>query len=114
MASGRRDRRGNCRPSQFKIAAGGVGNILINLRAMDNTLDQLKEWTRRSVTLKLLVVGFLILVLLIPAAMIRSMVHERRERRNAAMAEISASWASRQTLRGPLLRVPVRRNVRQS
>lgn len=66
------------------------------------------EWVRRSVGLRLFTIGFLVLVLLIPAAMIQSTVRERESRRVQAVYEIASKWGSAQTLSGPWLTIPYR------
>jgi inner membrane protein len=63
---------------------------------------------RNSVVVKVLAVGFLILVLLIPTGFIGALIGEREQRRNAAVGEIHASWSGQQTVTGPLLSIPVR------
>ena len=45
-------------------------------------------------------------MLLIPAAMIRSLVNERQSRSEAARMEISESWSTAQVLTGPFLSIP--------
>lgn len=61
-----------------------------------------------SLAVKLLTIGFLILLLLIPLAMVRSLVAERQGRSATAAAEVAASWGGEQTLGGPVLTVPYR------
>lgn len=56
--------------------------------------------------LKLLGVGALVLVLLIPLAMITGVLSERLHRRNDAVADITSSWGREQNMIGPLLGVP--------
>jgi inner membrane protein len=68
--------------------------------------ERFSAWVRRSVTLKLLSIGFLILVLLIPSEMISSLVREREEVRNEAVKEVSSKWGQDQTIGGPVLTVP--------
>lgn len=50
--------------------------------------------------------GLLILLLLIPLAMIEQRVLERGERRNEAAAGVAQAWGQRQSVAGPMLRVP--------
>lgn len=57
---------------------------------------------------RLVGLGALILVLLIPLAMIESRVGERGQRRDQAVASVEQSWGSAQSLVGPLLRLPYR------
>ncbi|MGH9361139.1 MAG: cell envelope integrity protein CreD [Thermoanaerobaculia bacterium] len=61
-----------------------------------------------SLAVKLLTIGFLILLLLIPLAMVRSLVAERQGRSQEAAAEVAAMWGGVQTLGGPVLTVPYR------
>jgi len=63
---------------------------------------------RMGTALKMGVMVFLILFLLIPLGMIRSVLRERVGRRDQAVAEISASWGAPQTVAGPLLVIPYR------
>jgi inner membrane protein len=59
-----------------------------------------------STILKLLGVGALILVLLIPLAMITGVLRERLGRRNEAVADITSSWGREQNVIGPMLGIP--------
>jgi inner membrane protein len=61
---------------------------------------------RHSTIVKLLGVGALVLVLLIPLAMITSVLRERLERRNEAVADITSSWGREQNVIGPVLGIP--------
>src|SRR5262249_4114874 len=61
---------------------------------------------RYSTILKLLGVGALVLVLLIPLAMITGVLRERLERRNGAVGDITSSWGREQNVIGPVLGVP--------
>lgn len=58
--------------------------------------------------LRLLLIGGVIIVLLVPIEMIRSLVLERQNRRNEAVQEISNMWAATQVVSGPLLTLPYR------
>jgi inner membrane protein len=61
---------------------------------------------RRSVLLRLFVIGFLMLGLLIPLVMISSLVGERKGRRAEAAQEIAARWGRQQQVAGPVVVVP--------
>src|SRR5436853_5894245 len=61
---------------------------------------------RHSTIIKLLGVGALVLVLLIPLAMITGVLKERLQRRNEAVADITSSWGKEQNLIGPVLGIP--------
>lgn len=68
--------------------------------------DRLNSWLRNSITVHLLSVGFLILILLIPASMIQDLIREREYRMEEAVNEVSSKWGGQQTLAGPVLTVP--------
>src|SRR5258707_10760481 len=61
---------------------------------------------RNSTIIKLLGVGALVLVLLIPLAMITGVLRERLQRRNEAVADITSSWGKEQNLIGPVVWIP--------
>lgn len=68
---------------------------------------------KRCATLfKMAGVTMLILLSLIPLGMIRSVLGERWERRNGAVAEITSSWGREQSIVGPVLIVPYRYAVK--
>jgi inner membrane protein len=56
---------------------------------------------------KLLMLGFLLVLLLLPVARITSLVHERMSRQEQVAAEIAGSWGRSQNLTGPVLSIPV-------
>jgi inner membrane protein len=68
--------------------------------------DRFNRWLSESVTIRLLSVGFLILILMIPNAMVNDLINERRSTSEEAMNEVSASWAEEQTIIGPFVSVP--------
>jgi len=59
-----------------------------------------------SALIKVGTIGFLVLVLIIPTAMIMNLISERQARRNEATNEVSSKWGNEQTLVGPVLSVP--------
>lgn len=61
---------------------------------------------RNSVTAKVLFIGFLVLLLLIPMGMIRGVITERNGLYHAAQRSVMASWGRPQTLAAPILTVP--------
>jgi inner membrane protein len=68
--------------------------------------DRFNAWLRTSVMLKLLVIGILVLVLMIPANMLNSLIRERESNRNTAIAEVSSKWGEAQFIGGPILTLP--------
>ncbi|MCD4687900.1 MAG: cell envelope integrity protein CreD [Desulfuromonadaceae bacterium] len=76
---------------------------------MENNQDIVKktsQFIKRSMTLKIISVGILILLLLIPASMVKGLIRERQHRRDAVVQEISQKWGDSQTITGPFLTVP--------
>jgi inner membrane protein len=61
---------------------------------------------RYSTIIKLLGVGLLILLLLIPLMMITGVLNDRLSRRNEAVADITSSWGKQQCVIGPVLGIP--------
>ena len=61
---------------------------------------------RQSYSLRAAIIGFLILVLLIPLTMVGGVVHDRRAMNEVARHDIMRSWGQAQTLGGPILVIP--------
>ena len=61
---------------------------------------------RYRTLIKLVGVGVLILLLLIPLGMITGVLSERLNRRNEAVADITSSWGREQNVIGPVLMIP--------
>lgn len=64
------------------------------------------SWARTSITLKMIIIGILILVLLIPSNMIESLIHEREHTRNQAVKEVASKWGLEQTIGTPIISIP--------
>lgn len=71
-----------------------------------STFERLNNWAKRSVTLKLISIGILILILLIPTSMLTSLIYERQSIRDNAIQEVSSKWGQQQTFGGPVVSVP--------
>lgn len=69
-------------------------------------LERFNNWLRESVTIKLISIGFLVLILMIPSSWINSLVNERQARAESVIAEISEKWSGRQSISGPVLVLP--------
>jgi len=76
-----------------------------------NILDRLNERISQSVTFKLLSIGILILLLLIPKTMIRDLILERERRMQGTVREVTDKWSRRQTVSGPYLIVPCKKII---
>lgn len=71
-----------------------------------SAFERLGGWMSQSVMLKLFVVGFLMLILLIPTAMLQDLITERQHTRDTASQEITSKWGADQQVGGPVLTVP--------
>lgn len=69
-------------------------------------LETLSAWIKNSTSLKIALIGILILLLLIPSGMIVDLIRERTQLRDKAIAEVSSKWGNPQTLAGPVVSVP--------
>lgn len=77
-------------------------------------IDRLNAWIRESVTVKLISIGILVILLLIPTAWILQIMEERQQRAETVMEEVYAKWSGSQTVAGPVLVVPYRQPVKSS
>lgn len=68
-------------------------------------------WRNRT-TVKMLAVACLVLLGLIPLALIRGVLAERRARHHEAVANITSTWGNPQVIAGPMLVVPYQRRVK--
>ena len=71
-----------------------------------NIFERLNRWIQESITVKLMSIGFLVLILLIPSSWIQDLMHERQSRAEEVMQEVSSKWSGSQTLSGPVLVIP--------
>lgn len=69
-------------------------------------IERANNWVRNSVTLRLVTMGILILLLLIPVNMVESLIREREYRKQDAVKEVSGKWGNEQIVAGPVLTVP--------
>ncbi len=83
-----------------------------NLTENKGEFSKMTTVIRSSVTFKVFAVGFLILVLLIPTAMVRNLIKERECRQDAVVEEIGAKWGTAQTISGPIITLPYEETVK--
>ena len=60
----------------------------------------------QNVFFKMGMIFILILILLIPAYMVQDLIHERMERQDEAIEEVSSKHADSQLITGPILTIP--------
>ena len=61
---------------------------------------------KNSITIRLITIGILILLLLIPISMVKDLIREREYRLQDAIDEVSSKWGNSQTITGLILTVP--------
>ncbi|OED39313.1 hypothetical protein AB832_04155, partial [Flavobacteriaceae bacterium (ex Bugula neritina AB1)] len=64
------------------------------------------QWIKTSITIRMLMVGILILVLLIPLSYIKNLIQERAYRQEEVVSEINQKWGNEVLLYGPVLKIP--------
>ncbi len=75
--------------------------------------NQTQGWMQNSITIKSIVVGALILLLLIPAQMIQTLIKERNTLRNSVVNEVSYKWGNPQTIAGPFISIPYKKYYKE-
>tara|TARA_R110002049_G_scaffold116110_1_gene268482 strand:+ start:45162 stop:46535 length:1374 start_codon:yes stop_codon:yes gene_type:complete len=64
------------------------------------------HWLKTSITARMLMVGLLVIILLIPLAFINSLITERAFRQNDVVNEINEKWGNNVLVYGPILKIP--------
>lgn len=64
------------------------------------------NWLKSSITARMLMVGFLTFVLLIPLFFIQDLIRERSHRQTEVIDEINEQWGNEVLIYGPILKVP--------
>ena len=72
----------------------------------NSIFERINNTVRTSVSIKLLSIGVLIAVLLIPNSMIKSLISERSLNQFAATKEVSEKWGSPVEVTGPIVTIP--------
>jgi len=64
------------------------------------------QWLKNSITARMLMVGTLILVLLIPLTYVNLLIEERSYRQQDVVQEINQKWGNEVMMYGPILKLP--------
>ncbi|MBC3757437.1 cell envelope integrity protein CreD [Hyunsoonleella sp. SJ7] len=64
------------------------------------------HWLKTSITARMLMVGFLVIILLIPLSYINSLINERAFRQQDVVREINQKWGNNVLVYGPILKLP--------
>lgn len=73
---------------------------------MEKQKKSFGQWIKNSITIRMIMVGILILVLLIPLSYIKSLIQERSYRQEEVVREINQKWGNEVLLYGPILKIP--------
>ena len=70
------------------------------------------DWLKESVTAKLVFIGILIVVLLIPSSLVDNLITERANRQDEVIRDVSDKWSGSQIIKGPVLIIPYKNQVK--
>ncbi|GAB5401375.1 MAG: cell envelope integrity protein CreD [Aureisphaera sp.] len=73
---------------------------------MEPKKAKFSSWLRNSITARMLVVGFLLIVLLVPLEFVKGLITERSFRQQEVVQEINNKWGNEVIFSGPILKVP--------
>lgn len=73
---------------------------------MEQKKSRFSNWMRNSITARMLVVGFLLLILLIPLEFVKSLINERAFRQEEVVRETNEKWGNEVLLSGPIVKIP--------
>ncbi len=73
--------------------------------------NRFNHWMKESITVRLIAVGVIALILLIPLEFAKSLISERSFRQQEVVDKINGSWGSHISLQGPMIKVPYREAV---
>jgi inner membrane protein len=74
-----------------------------------NLLERFNKWIQESIMIKLFSIGFLLIILLIPSSWLEEMIIERQQRAGEVIHEVTDKWSGNQTISGPVIVVPYRK-----
>lgn len=72
----------------------------------ENQPNRFSNWIKTSITARMLMVGALILILLIPLTYVNLLIKERSYRQQDVVNEINQKWGNDVMLYGPILKLP--------
>lgn len=79
-----------------------------------NQKSKVKSWVKESLTLKMFIVGFLIIVMLIPLSYIKNLIHERHQNQEDVIATIDKKWGNEVLIYGPILQIPYKTYTKET
>ena len=73
---------------------------------MENLTPEPGFFEKHKVFIKGMIMGFLIIIMIIPTIFVSELVRERKNRQRDIVKEVSSKWSDAQTISGPYLYVP--------
>lgn len=67
------------------------------------------QWMKTSNTFRIISIGILILILLIPTSMVKNLILERKRSHSKIIKEISSKWGNEQTITSLVLSIPYKK-----
>jgi inner membrane protein len=77
----------------------------------ENLLDKIGISFHRKLSFKLVTIGLLVLILLIPKMMILSLIFERSSNADSTITEVMSKWSNEQVITGPILTIPYKKSI---
>ncbi len=79
-----------------------------------NQKNKVKNWVKESLTLKMFIVGFLILIMLIPLSYIKALISERKQNQEEVIQQIDQKWGKEVLIYGPVLQIPYKTYTKET
>ena len=77
------------------------------------TLKKFQSPKETNQFLRVLLIGFIIILLQIPIGLLHGVIFEREQSRDHAVADVTSKWGESQSLIGPILIVPFKRMIKE-
>lgn len=78
---------------------------------MENQETEPKQGFLQSTTAKMIMVGFLSFVLIIPLLLVQDLIRERSQRQKEVVAETTSKWGENVFINAPIIRIPYKDNL---
>ncbi len=72
----------------------------------ETAVTEISFWERNRMLIKGFLIGFLILIMMIPTVFLFQLVNERQARQQEVINEVSSKWGASQTITGPMIAIP--------
>ncbi|WP_350293525.1 cell envelope integrity protein CreD [uncultured Croceitalea sp.] len=73
---------------------------------METKRSKIGNWFKTSISARMLIVGFILVILLIPLGFVKDLIRERGFRQTEVIQEINQKWGNQVTLYGPIIKIP--------